>query len=169
MKFNKKFNFIGRLLPKIIRPHNCNSILTLFKNETNRNKIYKKMNGYFYYHLPFSIINHRVYFSKEFRGFGEDAFHSMWYLLLSEFKPKNCLEIGVYRGQIISLWALIAKHLNYRIEVSALAPFTSSGDRYSKYLENIDYYNDTLTEYVLANVLIPTINFITTIIILNTT
>ena len=57
-----------------------------------------------FYHLPFSIINHRVYFSKEFRGFGEEAFHSMWYLLLSEFKPKNCLEIGVYRGQIISLW-----------------------------------------------------------------
>ena len=143
MKFKKKLKFIARLLPKIIRPYNCSSILTLFKNEINRNKIYNIMNGYFYYHLPFSIIQHRVYFTKEFRGFGEDAFHSMWYLLLSEFKPKNCLEIGVYRGQIISLWSLISKHLNYKIEVSALAPFKSANDRDSKYLENIDYYNDT--------------------------
>jgi len=32
------------------------------------------------------------------RGFGENAFHTMWYLLLEEFKPATFLEIGVFRG-----------------------------------------------------------------------
>ena len=31
----------------------------------DRNKIYNKMDKFFYYNLPFSLINHRIFFSKE--------------------------------------------------------------------------------------------------------
>ena len=31
--------------------------------------------------------------------------------LAQEYRPENLLEIGVYRGQVISLWALIAREL----------------------------------------------------------
>ena len=67
----------------------------------------------------------------------------MWYLLFSEFKPKQCLEIGVYRGQMITLWSLISKLLKFKTEIAALAPFKPASDKDSKYLENIDYLNDT--------------------------
>ena len=142
MRLNKKLKFLFRILPKKIRPYYFDSLSSVFK-EKDRNKIYNTMDKYFYYHLPFVLIKHRIFFSKNFRGFGEDAFHSMWYLLLSEFKPKNCLEIGVYRGQMITLWSLISKLLNFQINISALAPFKPANDSNSKYLKNIDYLDDT--------------------------
>jgi hypothetical protein len=39
----------------------------------------------------------------------------MWFTLLCEFKPAQCLEIGVYRGQVVSLWGLIAKLSGFKI------------------------------------------------------
>ena len=154
MRLNKKLKFLFRLLPKKMRPYNCEKISFLFK-ETDRNKIYKIMDRYFYYHLPFSLIKHRSFFSKESRGFGENAFHSMWYLLLSEFKPKNCLEIGVYRGQMITLWALISKILNFQTNISALAPFEPASDSNSIYLKNIDYLDDTKKNHNLFDLKQP--------------
>src|SRR3990170_7536682 len=72
---------------------------------------------YYKYILPSEVREHRKYFRQEQRGFGEDAFHAMWWLLLREFRPQLCLEIGVYRGQVISLWALISQILHYPCEV----------------------------------------------------
>ena len=151
MKFKKKLKFIFRILPKRIRPCYYNNITSIFRDGLNRNEIYNKFNKYFYYHLPFALIKHRIFFSENFRGFGEDAFHSMWYLLLSEFKPNNLLEIGVYRGQTITLWALISKLLNYNSKIAGLGPFESAGDSYSKYLDNIDYLNDTKKNHEYFN------------------
>jgi hypothetical protein len=62
---------------------------------------------YFRHFLPYEIKKHRQYFIQDQRGFGEDAFHAMWFILLQELKPKKALEIGVYRGQTITLWKLI--------------------------------------------------------------
>jgi len=50
----------------------------------------------------------------------------MWYLLLKDLKQTRqkakLLEIGVYKGQVISLWSLIAKHLELTNEVVAISP-----------------------------------------------
>ncbi len=143
MRFNKKLKFLLRALPEKIRPYYCKNLSSLFVNKTDRNRIYNKMDKFFYYHLPFPLIKHRIFFSTESRGFGEDAFHSMWYLFFLEFKPRLCLEIGVYRGQMITLWSLISKLLNFESKISALAPFGPASDKDSKYLENIDYLSDT--------------------------
>lgn len=155
MKFKRKLKFIIRLLPKKIRPCYYDKISSIFKKGLSRNEIYDKLNKFFYFHLPFSLIKHRIFFSKNTRGFGEDAFHSMWYLLLSEFKPNNCLEIGVYRGQMISLWSFISKLLNYDINIAGLAPFESASDSDSKYLDDIDYLNDTKKNHEFFNLKQP--------------
>src|SRR5262249_10669127 len=93
---------------------------------------------------PEWLRQHRWFFSQESRGFGEDAFHAMWFKLLSERRPRRCLEIGVYRGQVISLWLLIAEKMGFPIEVHGISPFSPAGDSVSKYIEGLDYYADVL-------------------------
>src|SRR4051812_25161223 len=61
---------------------------------------------YFQLELHPELKAHRLYFTGNRRGFGEHVFHVMWSLLLEQFKPRDFLEIGVYRGQVISLVAL---------------------------------------------------------------
>jgi hypothetical protein len=70
----------------------------------------------------------------------------MWFLLLNEFKPAQFLEIGVFRGQVISLVALWSKLTGHPCEVCGISPFSSAGDRVSSYAE-LDYYCDTLANF----------------------
>jgi len=91
--------------------------------------------------IPKIFRRHREYFSVNQRGFGEDAFHAAWYEVFKEFRPSNCLEIGVYRGQTISLWTMIQKNLDIRGEVWGLTPLNSTGDKVSSYMD-IDYEAD---------------------------
>ena len=92
------------------------------------------------------LRNHRKFFNLTHRGFGEDAFHALWESLFDEFRPKNCLEIGVYRGQVISLWSLLSDQKGIRSEVWGLSPLTSAGDAVSQYME-IDYVHDIESSY----------------------
>lgn len=109
-----------------------------------RNDLHAYMHHYFHHLCSQIIKDHRTYFKADQRGFGEDAFHAMWWLLLREFQPRTSLEIGIYRGQIISLWALIAKQLNITCEIYGISPFTSLGDTVSQYRQDLDYLSDTL-------------------------
>jgi hypothetical protein len=103
---------------------------------------------YLYFHqqylfrLPKELKDHRRYFKTDLRGFGEDAFHAMWYSLFLWLKPVRILEIGVYRGQTLSLFSLIPKMLGYEAEVHGISPFSSADDSVSSYLKSIDYYED---------------------------
>lgn len=102
-----------------------------------------------YYHrkLPAKLREHRDYFTQEGRGFGEDAFHTMWYLLFPAFRPARFLEIGVFRGQTISLAALIARHLQLDTEICGISPFSPAGDSVSTYEGGVDYREDTLANF----------------------
>jgi cephalosporin hydroxylase len=113
----------------------------------HRNDLYAYMHHHFHHLCPGELREHRTYFRQEMRGFGEDAFHAMWFTLLREFKPEECLEIGVYRGQVISLWALISRNFGFFCDVHAISPFASTGDRVSVYLRNVDYLEDTLAHH----------------------
>jgi cephalosporin hydroxylase len=115
------------------------------------------MHHHFHHLSPVKLVEHRLYFNKEMRGFGEDAFHAMWWLLLREFQPKLCLEIGVYRGQVISAWALISQILHYPCEVHGISPFTPTGDSVSVYREDVDYLSDTLNSFKYFNLTAPTL------------
>lgn len=113
----------------------------------SRNDLYAFMHHYFHNLCTADVREHRMYYQQGRRGFGEDAFHAMWFTLLREFQPKQCLEIGVYRGQVVSLWALIARNLGFLCDVHGISPFTSVGDEVSVYMRNIDYLEDTLSHH----------------------
>jgi len=104
---------------------------------------------FYQYHLclPQELHEHRQYFSHHRRGFGEDAFHTMWYMLFEEFRPAQFLEIGVYRGQTISLASLLQRILKIEGSVTGISPFTSVGDSVSKYSTQVNYLSDTLENF----------------------
>lgn len=103
---------------------------------------YQAALDYFRVKLPQNLRKHREFFKKENRGFGEDAFHTLWYLIFTEYRPRKCLEIGVYRGQIVTLWALISRLLNFQADISGITPLTSLGDDEGGYNSEIDYAQD---------------------------
>ena len=102
---------------------------------------------YFHRRLPAPVQNHRRYFCAEGRGFGEDAFHTMWFLLQREFRWQSFLEIGVFRGQTLSLNALLARGQDRSCHVQGISPFSSAGDSVSRYRREVDYYQDTLVNF----------------------
>ena len=106
---------------------------------------------YFHRQLPDDLRAHRQYFQRDHRGFGEDVFHTMWFLLFREFQPKSFLEIGVYRGQILSLLALLQKQWAGSIDVTGISPFTPLSDSVSRYMKDIDYLTDTLQNFERFN------------------
>jgi len=111
------------------------------------NEFYFECLRYFYQELPSEIRGHRNYFCENGRGFGEHPFHTMWFLLVREVKPANFLEIGVFRGQTISLVALLARHFKNTCQVHGISPFSPAGDSVSKYRNDVDYYADALQNF----------------------
>lgn len=85
--------------------------------------------------VPF-LKAHRDWVEKNSWGFGDRAFHYMWYLILRDDVLKksnpNLLEIGVYKGQVISLWALVAHQLNTSVQITAVSPFESAKPWFAK-------------------------------------
>lgn len=92
--------------------------------------------------IPRVVRRHREFFKKDNRGFGEDVFHAMWLSVFIEFKPLTCLEIGVYRGQVLSLWGLLSKSLGLKAEIYGLSPFEPIGDSVGTYPGGLDYQKD---------------------------
>lgn len=121
----------------------------------NRNDIYMYFHHCYNHELPRSIREHREYIEKHEKGFGEPAFHAMWWKLILEFKPLNCLEIGVYRGQTVSLWTLIGELEEQDIEVSGISPFSSISDSVSEYINTIDFYQDVQETFEELNLKKP--------------
>lgn len=102
---------------------------------------------YFCTRLPEPFRTHRVFFEIGGRGFGEKALHVMWFLLFREFAPESFLEIGVFRGQTLSLASLLARHLNFQCYIQGISPFSPAGDAVSTYQQDVDYYEDTLKNF----------------------
>jgi len=102
---------------------------------------------YFHRRLPPPLQEHRRYFSTGGRGFGEDAFHTMWFLLRREFRWESFLEIGVFRGQTLSLCALLSRLNRQPCEAHGISPFSSAGDSITRYADRVDYWEDTLANF----------------------
>jgi hypothetical protein len=105
---------------------------------------YEQCFRYFTYRVPNDVRDHRGYFERESRAYGESAFHAMWFLLFREFRVERFLEIGVYRGQTLSLASLLQRHFRTAGRVAGISPFTPAGDSVSRYRSDVDYYEDTL-------------------------
>lgn len=103
--------------------------------------------AYFFGAFQPEFRGHRKYFSSEGRGFGEDAFHVMWWMLFKEFRPTNFLEIGVYRRQTLTFAAMLQRHLAMEGQVTGISPFLPAGDTVSEYRADLDYLADTLANF----------------------
>ena len=117
------------------------------KSFQETNSFYCECYRYFHFNLPSQFKEHRKYFSVERRGFGEDAFHTMWFLLFREFKPARFLEIGVWRGQTTSLAALNQKWFGIAGTVAGIAPFQPSGDSSPFHDAAVDHQADTIKNF----------------------
>jgi hypothetical protein len=87
------------------------------------------------------LTKHRFYIEANNLGFGERPFHAMWkdiiQLMPEEFK---FLEIGVYKGQVLSLIKLLADTCKKDVEFYGVTPLFGMGDKFSNY-EQTDYKN----------------------------
>ena len=126
-------NIQSYLIYNRYRFKNLHKIFT-FKTKTideiikfSRNQIYMFFLDYFYFHSKSFVRKHRNYFKTNKRGFGEDAFHGMWDFLFLNYKPKLILEIGIYRGQTLSLFNYLSDYYQLESEVWGVAPLTSAG------------------------------------------
>ncbi len=92
------------------------------------------------------LTRHRRHVEENKLGFGDPAFHAMWTSLLAaaakRFGSVRALEIGVFKGQIISLWSLLARELALDVEVSALGPLAGQPAPTLKLLNKIRYRLD---------------------------
>jgi hypothetical protein len=109
------------------------------------NLAYAAFDAYFE-RLSNTVQDHRRYFEQDRRGYGERAFHVLWHRLSVEFEIDQFLEIGVYRGQVLSLVALLQKEAGKRQRVTGMSPFTSFGDDHSVYPE-LDYESDVRSHF----------------------
>jgi hypothetical protein len=121
----------------------------------NPTAFYTRCFHYFVRNLPEELRQHRKYFARDGRGFGEDAFHAMWFLLFREFRPKSFLGIGVFRGQSLSLAALPAREFKLDCLVQGVSPFSPAGDAVSKYRRDVGYDDDTLKNFTHFNLPAP--------------
>ena len=111
-----------------------------------RADLYKYFSFAYWWRSPKWLRAHRFYFSRHHRGFGEDPFHAAWLEIILHLKPAHALEIGVYRGQTISLWQLIAKKYSIDLTVYGLSPMSDTSDSVSRYV-SIDYKTDILSHF----------------------
>jgi hypothetical protein len=114
--------------------------------EPDLQEVYRYAQYYFARRAPQILRDHRAYYSIDGRGYGEEAFHAAWLLLMLERRPSRMLEIGVYRGQIMSLWALLGRWLGRSIEVHGVSPLTDAGDTVSVYM-SLDYAADVAAHF----------------------
>lgn len=89
------------------------------------------------------LAGHRRHVETNQLGFGDPAFHAMWAALIvaagERFGSVRALEIGVFKGQVISLWALLARSQAIDLKVSALGPLAGQPRPKSTFLNKIRY------------------------------
>src|SRR5688500_8767789 len=99
------------------------------------------------------LKKHRDFIEENKLGFGDRAFHYMWYLVLQSLFENNerphLLEIGVYKGQVISLWSLISRQLQRTCNITCISPLqgnTAPKNRflfYWRYIASRKFRDDT--------------------------
>jgi hypothetical protein len=118
---------------------------------TNPTDFYFDCVQFFYSGLENRLRDHRFYFATNGRGFGEDAFHVLWWMIFKELKPTTFLEIGVYRGQVLSLVSLLNQIHKIEVTVTGISPFLPVGDSVSRYRSDVDYREDTISNFQYFN------------------
>lgn len=105
------------------------------------------------------LHEHRTHIETHQLGFGDPAFHYLWKLLVAHsgrHPSPHFLEIGVFKGQVLSLWALLAGQLQVRASLHAISPLRGSplpgpwttrilrwfSPRFRDRFQNADFYDE---------------------------
>ncbi len=101
------------------------SLVKAYENtEQHNDQVWKDLNAVTW--TTPELAGHRKHVEANKLGYGDPAFHGLWAALLpaaaERFGKVRALEIGVYKGQVISLWSLLARAQALNVEVSAISP-----------------------------------------------
>jgi hypothetical protein len=130
--------------------------LAFYKENYKNTAVY---NDYVYEHFTEQVNatdflkKHRDYVEEKQAGFGDRAFHFMWYLLLKDLKENkqgiDCLEIGVFKGQVISLWALASQKIGLKANITGISPLEGNYPNNSLFR---NYYIRKLLSYAVPSI-----------------
>lgn len=74
---------------------------------------------------------HRDFVANNLLGFGDYAFHAAWSLLVDAMPDTfQFLEIGVHKGNIVSLIGMLARRAGKNAFVVGVSPFNGEGEHY---------------------------------------
>jgi hypothetical protein len=87
------------------------------------------------------LIEHRLWVKSNHFGFGEDSFHWLHKLLVDEMPNEfKFLEVGIFRGQVLSLYKLLADISEKKVVRYGVSPMDSSDGHWDS-----DYFADVVT------------------------
>jgi hypothetical protein len=125
-------------------------VIQFYKESDNSNKHEILYKAFLHNATVFNngILND--HFNKTF-GYGDLAFSWSWYLLISDM-PINFkfLEIGVYKGRILSVIQLLSNVLNKNASIFGITPLNISADKFSCY-DEVDYLEEIKKSYSVLN------------------
>ena len=74
------------------------------------------------------LSDHRTFVEQNGLGFGERSFHWMWKLIVDELpKEFTFLEVGVFKGQVLSLVKLLADKASKKVKRYGVTPLSNEG------------------------------------------
>jgi hypothetical protein len=80
------------------------------------------------------LKEHRDWIEANQFGFGDRAFHCIWLALMAQMPPDfSFLEIGVFKGQVLSLVGLIAKTMEKKAHIYGVTTLTNTEDVRCRY------------------------------------
>jgi hypothetical protein len=85
-------------------------------------------------------------------GYGELAFSWNWKLLIDSVGTSGSfkfLEIGVYKGRVMSQVAYLAKRAGKQVSTYGVTPLSTAGDKYSVYQAS-NFLSDIWNNYLMA-------------------
>jgi len=90
------------------------------------------------------LNEHRTFVENHVWGFGERSFHWLWNLVIKEMPADfTFLEVGVFKGQTLSLCELIAKMQNKKAARYGVTPLSTDGGVWeSDYKKDIEFIHD---------------------------
>jgi hypothetical protein len=88
------------------------------------------------------LSGHRDWVESNQWGLGDRPFHWMWKIVVDTMPESfKFLEVGCYRGQVLSLIGLLAKQSGRTASLYGVSPFTGTSDSINSYEER-DYLLD---------------------------
>lgn len=100
------------------------------------------------------LYQHRNFIENNVYGMGERSFQWLWKLLVDELPNDfKFIEIGVHKGQIISLIKLLATRLNKQCKVFGITPMDGTGTGWT----HDDYEGDIIRLHKKFNLRLPTL------------